>query len=92
MRGQKEIFYWRGKREVDFVTKNREALCAINVSYGATIDKREIHSLLEFANRFKKTKELILITKDLEKEESEKRIKFVPLWKWLLLEDIQGNY
>jgi len=92
MRGQKEIFYWRGKREVDFVTKNREALCAINVSYGATIDKREIDSLLEFANRFKKTKELILITKDLEKEESEKRIKFVPLWKWLLLEDIQGNY
>ena len=38
--------------------------------------------LLDFKNKFKKTKELIILTKDLEKKE--KGINFIPLWKWLL--------
>jgi len=58
-------------------------LTAINVSYTDEIDERETKALLEFADEFSpKVKELILLTKDLEKTEG--RIKIIPLWKWLI--------
>jgi len=83
MRRDKDIYYWKCKNEVDFVIKNTDQnLIAINVSYTDDINEREIRGLLEFKKEFKKTKELILITKDLDKKE--KGIKFIPLWKWLL--------
>ncbi|MFH1638335.1 MAG: ATP-binding protein [Candidatus Woesearchaeota archaeon] len=82
-RKEKDIYYWKNKGEIDFVIKNRDnSLTAINVSYTNNINQREIESLLEFKSVFGKTKELILLTKDLEKQE--KGIKFIPLWKWLL--------
>ena len=46
------------------------------------ISEREIKSLLDFKDKFKKTSKLILITKNTEKQEKE--ISYVPLWKWLL--------
>ncbi|MEA3379134.1 MAG: hypothetical protein U9Q69_05890 [Nanoarchaeota archaeon] len=55
---------------------------AINVSYTNKIEEREINALLDFKKEFKKTKKLIILTKDLEKKE--KGIEFIPLWKWLL--------
>jgi len=76
-----EIFYWKNKREVDFVVKEGKKLSALNISFDEKIKDREIASLLEFKEKFKNTKNLILITKDLEKQE--KGIKFIPLWKWL---------
>lgn len=77
-----EIYYWQGEREVDFVVRGVDnGLEAVNVSYGASIEKREIESLLEFSQKNKKAK-LILITRNTEKKE--KNIKFIPLWKWLL--------
>ncbi|MDP2947556.1 MAG: ATP-binding protein [Nanoarchaeota archaeon] len=82
-RRDKEIYYWKKKNEIDFIIKNRDnSLTAINVSYTDEIDKRETISLLEFKSEFKKTKDLILLTKNTEKKE--KGIKFIPLWKWLL--------
>jgi len=84
-RQEKEIYYWKNTKhqEVDFVIKNpNNSLIAINVSYTNEIDKRETKSLLIFKKEFKKCKELIVLTKDLEKNEEE--IKFIPLWKWLL--------
>ena len=82
-RRDKDVYYWKGKNEVDFIIKTTDqSLIAINVCYDNDIDEREIKGLLEFKKEFKKVKELILITKDLEKEE--KDIKFIPLWKWLL--------
>lgn len=78
-----EIYYWKNKGEVDFVVKNKDQiLTAINVTYTDEINKREIESLLGFKKEHKKTKELILITKDVEREEQ--GIKLMPLWKWLL--------
>ena len=77
-----EVFYWQDKQEVDFVLKENEKLSAINVSFGEKIEDREIDSLLEFKRKFRNVKELILITKDLERKE--KQIKFIPLWKWLI--------
>lgn len=86
----KEVYYWKGKNEVDFIIKERDgSLKAINTSYGDEIDEREIHGLYEFNKKFKrKTKQLILITKDIEKKEKE--VIFVPLWKWLL--EGESNY
>jgi len=83
-RRSKEPYYWKNKGEVDFVIKDRDSsLTAINVSYTDEIDERETKALLEFADEFSpKVKELILLTKDLEKTEG--RIKIIPLWKWLM--------
>jgi len=48
--------------------------------------QRIISSLLKFQEKFNKTKEMIVITKSIEKEEKidNKKVKFIPLWKWLL--------
>ncbi len=82
-RRNKEPYYWKNKGEVDFVIKDRDSsLTAINVSYTDEVDERETKALLEFADEFpQKVKELLLLTKDLEKTED--GIKFLPLWKWL---------
>jgi len=80
---EKDIYYWKNNNEVDFVIKNNDSsLTAINISYTDEIDKREIKGLLELKKELKKVDELILLTKDTEKEEQ--GIKFIPLWKWLL--------
>ncbi len=85
-RREQEIYYWTGKGEVDFVIKNRDnSLIGINVSYTNEVDERELMSLLEFKKEFKKCKEIILLTQDLEKQEKE--IKYIPLWKWLLVKE-----
>lgn len=78
-----EIYYWKNKGEVDFIIKNKDqSLTAINVSYANETDEREVNSLLEFRKKFRNVKELIVLTKDLSKKED--RVKFMPLWSWLL--------
>ncbi|MCK4327380.1 MAG: ATP-binding protein [Candidatus Diapherotrites archaeon] len=85
MRRGKEVYYWKGKNEVDFIVKEKGgSLKAINVTYTNEVTEREIKGLHEFKQEFKKTKQLILITKDIDKREG--GIRFVPLWKWLLVE------
>jgi len=89
---KKDIYYWKNHGEVDFVVKNKDnSLSAINVSYTDEINEREINGLLEFKREFSKTKELIIITKNIQelkntnkKDVELKDIKFIPLWKWLL--------
>ncbi len=90
---QKEfgIFYWKDyqQREVDFVIKEGLKIKQlIQVTYASDrdeIDKREIKSLLK-ASELLKCKNLLVITWDYEAEEEikSKKIKFIPLWKWLL--------
>lgn len=82
IRGEGRIYYWKNKREVDFVVERGKILEAINVSCGEEIERREIESLLEFKEKHKRTRKLLLITKDTEK--TEEGIIFIPLWKWLL--------
>lgn len=81
-RREKEVFYWTGKHEVDFIAKENQSLAAINVTYADEMDERELKALLEFKKNFARTKEFTIITKNLEKKE--RGIKFIPLWKWLL--------
>lgn len=86
-----EISYWKNKQgaEIDFVI--REGLKAkeiIQVVYELENEKtkeREITGLISCANELGLKKGLI-ITKDYEAEENiqGKKIKYIPLWKWLV--------
>ena len=86
-----EIFYWKDyqQREVDFVIKEGLKIKQlIQVSFASDrneINEREIKSLLK-ASELLKTKDLLCITWDYENIEviKRKKIKFLPLWKWLL--------
>jgi len=81
-----DVYYWKKKGEVDFVIKENNKLTAINVSYGSIIDDREIDGLLGFRDVHKGfVKNLLIITKDLEKTEN--GIRYIPLWKWLVGEE-----
>lgn len=89
-RKEQEVYYWQSERkeEVDFIIKNKDnTITAINVTYVDEINEREISSLLKFQEKFKKTEEMIILTKETEKTEKieNKTIKFIPLWKWLLM-------
>ncbi len=87
----KEIFYFKDQqgKEVDFVVKEGLRIKQlIQVTYASSldeIDKREINALIK-ASDLLKCKNLLIITWDYEdeKEIKGKKIKFVPLWKWLL--------
>ncbi len=84
IRRKKEIFYWKGKNEVDFIIKERDnSLQAINVSYTDEISKREYVGLQEFKKEYSdKNVSLLLLSKD--KMENNEEIIIEPLWKWLL--------
>ncbi len=78
-----DSYYWKGKKEVDFIVKNKDqSLTAINVCYLEEVEERELEGLNEFKKEFEKTKKLIIITKNREKVEN--NITLIPLWKWLL--------
>lgn len=82
LRSGNAVYYWQGKREVDFVTAQNGGLHAVNVTFGAAVDDRELEGLIEFKRQFKRVEKLVLITKDTE--DTEKSVKLIPLWKWLL--------
>lgn len=94
-RRDKEFYYWENpkKQEVDFViVEGAKAKQLIQVCYNAdTLEtrKREIRSLIQ-ASKELKCKNLAVITEDCEDETEEewfgikRKIKFIPLWKWLL--------
>ncbi|MCD6591125.1 MAG: ATP-binding protein [Candidatus Aenigmarchaeota archaeon] len=85
------LFHWKDyqQKEVDFVIK--EGLIVkqlIQVTYASGMDeieKREIKALIK-ASKLLNCKDLLAITWDYEGEEKwdGKKIKFAPLWKWLL--------
>ncbi|MBI4154804.1 ATP-binding protein [Candidatus Woesearchaeota archaeon] len=85
-RKAKEIFYWANKFECDFIIKDGKKLEAIQVCYDLIKSKnRELSGLLDALQHFK-LKEGTILTENYEGEEKikEKKIKYIPLWKWLL--------
>ena len=89
-RPNRDIYYWESVdgKEVDFVIKKGTTIRQlIQVTY--TLDysnkHREIRSLLK-ASRELGCKNLLVITWDYENEEKTegRKIKFIPLWKWLI--------
>jgi len=88
-----EINYWKNEKgnEVDFVIlrglKTKEIIQVVYLLEDEKTEEREIKGLVECAKEFK-LKKGIIITKDKEGERTVRgvKIKFIPLWKWLLLE------
>lgn len=91
-----EIFYWKNSQnneEVDFVVKKENKIQQlIQVSYSLENKKtedREIRALLK-ASRELNCSNLVLINASEEKEEEREwfgingKIKYIPIWKWLL--------
>jgi len=85
-----KIFYWQNREgEVDFIIKDGvkvDSLIQVCWDVENEITKnREVNSLINGMKEFKLNNGLI-ITERYEKEElvKGKKIKFIPLWKWLL--------
>ncbi|MEW5896622.1 MAG: ATP-binding protein [Nanoarchaeota archaeon] len=87
-RQKKEAFFFKGKKECDFVLKERGRISqAIQVCYSLNEKnkERELKGLLEAMDYFK-LKEGIMLTYEQEDKLTikNKKIKIVPVWKWLL--------
>lgn len=90
-----EIYFWKNvqQEEVDFVVKEGTKITKlIQVCYDIQETKtkeREIRALLK-ASKELKCKNLLIITYDYESEKDAEwfgmkgKIKYIPLWKWLL--------
>lgn len=86
-----ELYYWKDhqQKEVDFILKQKKKIKQIiqvtNASSKIDIKKREIDSLIR-ASKELRCNNLLIITWDYDAEEkqSNKKIRFISLWKWLL--------
>ena len=86
-----EAYYWKDaqQNEVDFVikekTKVRQLIQACYDVSDFKTKEREVKSLLKGSKELK-CNNLLILTWDYEGEEkvNNKKIKFIPLWKWLL--------
>src|SRR3989344_3907939 len=95
LRKEREIFYFKAvtKEEADFVIKERGTIKQVfQACYGLSepeVRKREINSLIKIGKELK-CNNLFIITWDYEAEEKikNKKIKFIPVWKWLLQEKV----
>ncbi|PIS39463.1 MAG: ATPase [Candidatus Nealsonbacteria bacterium CG08_land_8_20_14_0_20_38_20] len=92
-RRNKEIYYYKQKRECDFVVMNNlKASQAIQVTQELNKNnkEREVGGLIEVMRKYQIERGLVLV-QDLKEETKEKinnkEIKFVSLWKWLLEEE-----
>lgn len=94
MRGEVEIFFWRGaeNEEVDFVVRQDLKVAALiqvclDVSDPGT-RSREVRALVRAGHELK-CRNLVILTEEAETEESAQwfgmkgNIRYVPLWKWL---------
>lgn len=84
-----ECYYWKGKRECDFIIRNggavREALQVTYAMKNAETKKREVEGLLEALREFNLKKGTILTYDESDSIDTDgKRIEIVPAWHWLL--------
>ncbi|MBI5871590.1 ATP-binding protein [archaeon] len=86
LRNEKEIFYYNNKNECDFIIKEGNNFRAMQVAYEINGNReREIEGLLRAMNFFGlKEGEIITSNKEGEEVIEKKKIKYIPLWKWLL--------
>ena len=85
--GENNLFYYRGKREVDFILREGLRITkAIQVTWDLRESyEREVKALLEAMDVFN-LEEGIIVTADQEREEvyEDKEIRVLPFWKFLL--------
>lgn len=74
--------FWRQKeKEVDFIILENKKIIPIEVKYTKTVKEKDLKGLIKFMKEYK-VNNAIVITKDYEARK--KKIKFIPLWKFLL--------
>lgn len=79
------IHYWKGKKEIDFVTINPD-LAFYNVSYTDSPHEREVEGMVEGLKEFNLDKGMVLTKNRYEtKKVDGKTIEFIPLWAWLIV-------
>lgn len=87
-RRNKEVYYYKGKGECDFIIIDNKQLQAIQVcsDINDLTESREINGLLEAMSALN-LKTGTIITRDVSKEEKidNKLISYIPLYKWLLI-------
>ncbi len=87
-RRHKDVFYFRGKGECDFVVKEKTKLIkAIQVCFELNEDNknREINGLIEALEKFQLKEGLILTYNQTDElRVGNRAIKVLPVWKWLL--------
>lgn len=79
-------YYWReNDKEIDFLSVNGKKIIPIEVKNKQRVAKNELKSMKYFLNKYN-TKEGLIIYhgKEEEKEFNDSKIKFIPLWQWLL--------
>ena len=89
-RKYKDIFYFREKKECDFLVKDRgKVIMAIQVCYELNTENmdREIDGLKEAMNKFK-LKQGFIIT--LDNNDEFDNIKVIPAWKWMSGYDLKA--
>lgn len=87
-RKYKEVFYFKGKRECDFIIKEKnKIISAVQVCYELNDENkdRELEGLEEAMDKFSLNSGIIL-TYNQEDEVTlkGKKVSIIPLWKWLL--------
>ncbi len=90
LRRKRDTYYWKSRfqEEVDFIVRDKKKITAIQVCYNPEAmdtKKREIKALVKCMSEFG-LKEAMVITFDYEDKEKieNKKIRYVPLWKYLL--------
>ena len=93
LRSGQEVYYWQNQKghEVDFVTKKGlEPTQLIQVCYDLSdpeTKEREINGLLAGMKNFEMDEGLIITSDKFDEEETEgKKVRYVPLWYWILEE------
>lgn len=79
-------FFWRkGTVEVDCVLVKNDDIMPIECKYRNNIRKKDIKGLMKFLDKFEIDTGYV-VTKDKDSDEivDDKRIVYIPLWKWLL--------
>jgi uncharacterized protein len=87
-RSGKEIWYYKGKKECDFICRDdKNKYSAIQVSWQVSVqnEKRETEGLIEALTHLN-LKEGLIITLEQEDEllVQDKTIHLIPAWKWML--------
>ncbi len=86
-RSRKEIWYFKGKKECDFICRdanNRFSAIQVSLQLGQQNEGREIEGLVEAMDKLNLS-EGSIITFDQEDQitKNEKTIRLIPGWKWL---------
>lgn len=84
-RRKNDLYYWQGRREVDFVAVDGPLVEPYNVCYSKACPRREVEGLLEFCQEKKrKHATMLYLGKSVPKQEGNIRIDFANLEDWFL--------